>query len=233
MKTRSMQCALILLVGLSCLKASMACSPPPDASLFKNYTEHAKVFLGTIEGKSAVGTDTYNVRVVEAFKGLDRAKTNGVMPEAFNISGQCGFDVPKPGTLVLIFMNDGDVVSSTSGSRFVWRETEQSEAHLNPTFDDLVILRRMLGFRWPAVPDEDTAIHLAMKAMIPVFGKTAVSRGMPYKAVFDGTKPAFEDRVWQVRGTRRCDDSSRPCRDVVLRATINRWSGDLVRVYSD
>jgi len=234
MKTPPIECALISLIGLCCLKASIACSPLPDASVFKSYTEHAKVFLGTIEAKSALGKDTYDVRVDEAFKGLaDRGKPRSVISVAFNIRGPCGFDAPNLGSRVLMFMNDGDVVSSTSGSRFIWRETEQSEANLNPSFDDLVLLRRMLGFQWPAVPDEETAIHLAMKAMIPVFGKQAVTRNMPYKATFDEGKPTSEDRVWQVRGTRRCDGSSKRCRDVVLRASVNKWSGDVVRVHSD
>ena len=233
MKTRSIEYVLISLIGLCCLKASIACSPLPDASVFKSYTEHAKVFLGTVEEKS-VGKDIYNVRVDEAFKGLTGGdKPNGVISVGFNIKGQCGFDAPKQGGRVLVFMNDGDVVSSTSGSRFIWRETEQSEANLNPSFDDLILLRRMLGFKWPAVPDEETAIHLAMKAMIPVFGKKAVSRSMPYRAIFDEGKSTSEDRVWQVRGTRRCDNSSKPCRNVVLRASINKWSGDVFRVYAD
>ena len=234
MKTQFMQRALLTLIGLGCLNTSIACSPAPDASLFKSYTEHAKAFLGTIERKSAVGKDAYDVRVDEAFKGLpDRGKWGGVISVAFNIRGQCGFDAPSPGSLVLVFMNDGDIVSSTSGSRFIWRETEQSAPNLNPSFDDLVVLRRMLGFRWPAVPDEDTAIHLAMKSMIPVFGKEVVSRNMPYKATFDGGKPASEERLWQIQGTRRCPDPSKPCRESVLGASINKWSGDPVRVYSD
>ena len=41
-------------------------------------------------------------------------------------------------------MNDGDVVNVTSHSRLIWREAEQKEAHLNPTMDDLVTLRRMI-----------------------------------------------------------------------------------------
>jgi len=129
-------------------------------------------------------------------------------------------------------MNDGDAVSSTSGSNFIWREAEQSEAHLNPVWDDLVVLRRMLGFRWPVVPDEETAVHLAIKAMIPVFGKEAVSKNMPYKARFQGDKPAIEERVWQVEGARHCDEPSKRCCGRVLRATISKWTGDLIRVSS-
>ena len=129
-------------------------------------------------------------------------------------------------------MNDGDVVSSTSGSNFIWREAEQSEANLNPVLDDIILLRRMLRSRSSVVPDEETAVHLAMKAMIPVFGKEVVSKNMPYKARFQGDKPTYEERVWHVEGTRPCDDRSKRCRGGVLRATIDKWSGDLIRVTS-
>jgi len=129
-------------------------------------------------------------------------------------------------------MNDGDVVSSTSGSRFIWSESGQSEANLNPSLDDLVLLRRMLGFRSPVVPDEETAVHLAMKAMIPVFGKDAVSRNMPFRASFLGDGPLPAERVWQVEGTRHCDQASRRCRGRVLGATLDKWTGDLIRVTS-
>jgi hypothetical protein len=88
----------------------------------------------------------------------------------------------------------------------------------------------MLGFRYPAVPDEETAVHLAMKSMIPVFGKEAVSKNKPYRARFQGDEPTAEDRVWRVEGTLRCDDSSKRCRGRILRATINKWTGDLIRV---
>ncbi len=233
MNTKSMHGFLIVLIGLCGATAAFACSRPPDTSLYKDYTEHAKIFLGTVQRKSALGKDTYDVRVDEAFKGFpDQDKLGASIPVAFNIKGQCGFDAPKQGSRVLVFMNDGDVVSSTSGSNFIWREAEQSEAHLNPVWDNLVVLRRMLGFRWPAVPDEETAVHLAIKAMIPVFGKEAVSKNMPYKATFQGDKPAIDDRVWQVEGTRHCDKPSKRCRGRVLLATINKWTGDPIRVSS-
>jgi len=233
MKIKAMHGFFVVLMWLCGATAAFACSLPPDASLYKNYTEHAKVFLGTVQRKSALGKDTYDVRVDEAFKGFPKEdKLSGSIPVAFNIRGQCGFDAPKQGSRVLVLMNDGDVVSSTSGSSFIWREAEQSEAHLNPVWDDLVVLRRMLGFRWPAVPDEETAVHLAMKAMIPVFGKQAVSKNMPYKARFQGDEPAIEERVWQVEGTRHCSEPSKRCRGRVLRATINKWTGDLIRVSS-
>lgn len=230
MKIKAMHGFFIVLIGLCGVTAAFACSPPPT-SMYKNYTEHAKVFLGTVQQKSALGEDTYDVRVDEAFKGFpDENKLSASIPVAFNIRGQCGFDAPKPGSRVLVFMNDGDVVSSASGSSFIWREAEQSEAHLNPVLDNIVILRRMLGFRWSAVPDEETAVHLAMKAMIPVFGKEAVSKNKPYSARFQGDKPTIEERVWHVEGTLHCDDSSKRCRGRVLRASINKWTGDLIRV---
>jgi|GEM_PF-5985428 len=234
MKITAMHGFFVLLMGLCGATAAFACSPLPDASLYKNYTEHAKVFLGTVQRKSALGKDTYDVRVDEAFKGVSKEdKSSGNIPVTFNIRGQCGFDAPKQGSRVLVFMNEGDVVSSTSGSTFIWREAEQSgTAHLNPVWDDLVFLRRMLGFRWPAVPDEETAVHLAMKAMIPVFGKEAVSKNKPYRARFQGDKPTYEERIWHVEGTRHCDEPSKRCRGQVLRATINRSTGDLIRVSS-
>lgn len=233
MKIKAMHGVFIVLIGLCGATAAFACSPPPDASLYKNYTEHAKVFLGTVQQKSALGKDTYDVRVDEAFKGFPgENKFSGSIPVAFNIRGQCGFDALKQGSRVLVFMNDGDVVSSTSGSNFIWREAEQTEAHLNPVWDDLVVLRRMLGLRWLAVPDEETAVHLAMKAMIPVFGKEVVSKNKPYRARFESAKPAIEERVWRVEGTRHCDEPSKRCRGRVLRATINKLTGDLIRVSS-
>ncbi|MEO8185801.1 MAG: NTF2 fold immunity protein [Burkholderiaceae bacterium] len=233
MKIKVMHRFFIVLIGLCGATAAFACSLPTDTSPYKNYTEHAKVFLGTVQQKSALGKDTYDVRVDEAFKGFpDKDKLGGDIPVAFNIRGQCGFDAPKQSSRVLVFMNDGDVVSSTSGSSFIWREAEQSEAHLNPVLDNLVLLRRMLGFRWPAVPDEETAVHLAMKAMIPVFGKEAVGKNKPYKARFHEDKPTDEERVWHVEGTRHCDEPSKRCRGRVLRATINKWTGDLIRISS-
>jgi len=233
MKIKALHGFFVVLMWLCGATAAFACSLPPDTSLYKNYTEHAKVFLGTIQRNAGVPKDTYDVRVDEAFKGFpDLDKSSASFPVAFNIRGQCGFDAPKQGSRILVFMNDGDVVSSTSGSNFIWREAEQSEAHLNPVWDDLVILRRMLGFRYPAVPDEETAVHLAMKAMIPVFGKEAVSKNKPYRARFQGDKPTAEDWVWRVEGTLRCDDSSKRCRGRVLHATINKWTGDLIRVSS-
>ncbi|MEO5880989.1 MAG: hypothetical protein ABIQ06_01100 [Caldimonas sp.] len=233
MKSSATPRALAVLIGLCGATAALACSPLPDASLYKSYTEHAKVFAGTVQRESALGRNTYDIRVDETFKGVPESDTPGAsIPVTFNIAGQCGFDAPKQGSRVLVFMNDGDVVSSTSGSRFIWSESEQSEANLNPSLDDLVVLRRVLGLRLPVVPDEETAVHLAMKAMIPVFGKDAVGKNMPYRASFRGEASRPAERGWHVQGTRRCDRASTPCKGRVLRAVIDRWSGDLVRISS-
>ena len=68
---------------------------------------------------------------------------------------------PKENGTILVFMNDGDVINVTSHSWFIWREAEQTDAHLNPVMDDLVVLRRMLfpKNQGGIVPDEDTALQ--------------------------------------------------------------------------
>jgi len=86
-----MQRGLTVLIGLCGATAALACSLLPDTSLYKSYTEHAKVFAGTVQRKSALGKDTYDIRIDEAFKGVpDRDRPGASVPVAFNIAGQCG-----------------------------------------------------------------------------------------------------------------------------------------------
>ena len=215
---------LSVMVGLCSLMVAAdarACSFI-RASMQARYSKHAKVFLGTIQDKSAAHKNAYNIRVDESFKGIpEKGKSGGIISVLLSIREQCGFDEPKKGTKFLIFMNDGDVVSQTSGSMYIWPEAEQAEAHLNPMMDDVVLLRRMLfgdDAPKPVVPDAETAVHLAMKAMIPLFGREAVTRNKPFKAVFMEDKPNYEDRVWRVEGAG------------TLSADINKWTGDVVRL---
>ncbi len=213
-----------------------ACSFRP-MSMHAKYDKHAKIFLGAVQGKSATQKDAYNFRVEEAFKGIpEKSKFSGIVSVMLNIRGQCGFDEPKKDAKFLIYMNDGDVVSQPSGSMFIWPEAEQVEAYLNPMMDELVLLRRMLsgeGVPIGIVPDADTAIHLAMKAMIPVFGSEAVKKNKPFKAVFMENNPKHEERVWRVEGSFHCpQESTGHCMGGVLRADINKWTGDVARVLS-
>lgn len=237
MRSRVLCRLTVVLIGFWCVLATvevLACSLPPS-SLYEKFNVHERVFLGTIEGESITDKNTYALRVDEFFKWNAKRKTKiENIAVAFSIREQCGFDVLKKGDRVLIFMNRSDVVSTISGSRFIWRESDQSVAALNPVLDDIILLRRMLSQQSAAVvPDEETAVHLAMKAMIPVFGKEAVAKNKPYKAVFLGDKPTYEERVWHVKGTRFCEDKSKNCVGwEVLGAEIDKWSGEVTRVFS-
>jgi hypothetical protein len=133
-----------------------------------------------------------------------------------------------------VFMNDGDVVSTTSGSRLVWREAEQKEAHLNPVIDDLMTLRRMLspGNREGIVPDEDTALHQALKVLIALHGRAEVARHMPFKATYLANSPDPDGRVWRIEGTPDCGNpKAKACSESSYGVEVNRWSGDVVRVF--
>ena len=211
---------------------SRACSPAP-ISLYEQYGRHAKVFVGTIRVEPA-SAGAIEVYVDEPFKGFPKeGKWDRRVPVLFDIGTMCGFKKPKKGDRFLVFMNDGEKVSHTSGSWLIWKESNQGDAHLNPVLDELILLRQMLSPPVLAVvPDEETAIHLAVKAMIPVFGKEAVAKNKPFKAVFVGEKPTYEERVWHVDGTLPCKDQAISCRGGVLRAKINRVSGGIVRVSS-
>lgn len=215
-----------------------ACSPAM-LSLHEQFSTHSKVFLGTVRERirePAPGQAVYAIFVDEAFKGLPgMGKGAGEIEVTLSESEQCGLGkAPKNGR-ILVFMNEGDVVNATSRSRLIWREAEQKEANLNPVMDDLVTLRRMLSPRNQEgiVPDEDTALHQALKVLIPVLGRAEVSRQMPFKATYLAHGPRSEDRVWRVEGTPDCrSGKAKPCRDGSHGADVNRWSGDVVRVFS-
>ena len=203
-----------------------ACSPA-QVSLYEQFSKHSRVFLGTVRERikeSAPGQGVYTVLVDEAFKGpSDKGKPGGEIAVTLSESEQCGLGRPKKGGRILIFMNDGDVVNVTSHSRLIWQEAEQKEANLNPVMNDLVTLRRMLFPKSQdgVVPDEDTALHQALKVLIPVFGRAKVSKQMPFKVTYFANKPNSDDRVWRVEGSNGS-----------FGADVNRWSGDVVRVFS-
>jgi hypothetical protein len=226
---RKILSVLVGLCGPLAAADARACSFIHE-STYAKYSKHARVFLGTIQDKSAAHKDVYNIRIDESFKPKN-GKFDGTVPVRLSIREQCGFDEPKRGTRFLIFMNDGDVVSQTSGSMFIWQEAEQSEALLNPMIDTVVLLRRMLsgeGVPGAIVPDAETALHLALKALIPVFGREAVTKNMPFKMALIKGKPA--ESVWRVKGSYSCPkESAGHCAGVLLSADINEWSGDVVR----
>jgi hypothetical protein len=226
---------LAFLVALP--KMVQACSPA-EVSLYEQFTNHSKVFLGTVRGKiktPAPGQGVYTVFVHEAFKGLPgKGKWGGEIHVTLSENEQCGLGVPKKNGKILVFMNDGDVVNVTSHSWLIWREAEQSEASINPVMDDLVTLRRMLfpKNQEGIVPDEDAAIHQALKVLIPVFGRTEVSKQMPFKATYVANGAKNDDRVWRVEGTPNCaGNKSGRCRTGPYTADVDRWSGDVVRVF--
>ena len=216
-----------------------ACSPAP-ISLYEQFSRHSTVFLGTVKERikePAPGRGVYTILVDEAFKGsTDKSKQGSETEITLSEREQCGLGTPKKNSRILVFMNDGDVVNVTSHSRLIWLETEQKEAHLNPVMDDLVTLRRMLfpKNQKGIVPDGDAAVHQALKALIPLFGQTKVSQQMPFKATYLANKPNSDDRVWRVEGTRNCPNSKpEHCRAGIYVVDVNRWSGDVVRVFTN
>ena len=216
----------------------LACSPA-QVSLYEQFSKHSRVFLGTVRERikePVPGQGIYTVFVDEAFKGLpDKGKGSGEIEVRLSESEQCGLGRPKKNGRILIFMNEGDVVNTTSHSRLIWLEAEQKEANLNPIMDDLVTLRRMLfpKNQEGIAPDEDTALHQGLKVLIPVFGRAEVSRQMPFKATFLANRPTSEERVWRIRGTPNCPNKkTEPCRKGSYGADVNKWSGHVVRVFT-
>jgi hypothetical protein len=216
----------------------LACSPG-EVSLYEPFSKHSKVFLGSVRERTkdaASGQGIYTIFVDEVFKGVpNQSKGGSKIAVILSENEQCAVGTPKETGKILVFMNDGDVVNATSHSSLIWREAEQTETHLNPVMDDLVILRRMLfpKHQGGVVPDEDTALHLALKALIPVFGRVEVSKHIPFKVTYLADKLHSEDRVWRVVGTpNRQNNKSSHCRSGNFGAEINRWTGDIVRVFS-
>jgi hypothetical protein len=208
-----------------------------DVSLYEQFGTHSKVFLGKVTGRikdAASGQGLYTIFVDEIFKGLsDNDKREMVV--TLSETEQCGLGKPEKNGRILVFMNDGDVVNTTSHSWLIWREAEQTEAHLNPVMDDLVTLRQMLfpKHKGGVVPDEDTALHQALKALIAVFGRTEVSSNMPFTVTYLEERPTAEERVWRIEGTPACPDKkTQHCRLRRYGAEVDRWSGHVVRVFS-
>lgn len=227
-----------IIVGSLAASSAHACSPLPDVTLFKYFSEHAKVFYGTVKGKSSqkdVPENTFDVVVNETFKGLpEKGKWGGIIAVTFNVNGQCGLGVPENGAQILVFMNDGDLISSTSGSRLVWQEGAKAAPFVNPTMDDVVLLRHFVKPLPPlgVVPDEATAIHLALKVLLPVYGKEEVQKNWPFKVSRAPQNPKGYDGVdWIVSAGRICSKGSLGCR-AVWNVEINQWTGDVQRVRS-
>jgi len=222
---------LVALPGLG-----QACSPA-STSLYEQFSKHRTVFLGTVRERirePAPGRGVYKIVVDESFKGLaDKGTPGGEIEVTLSENEQCGLGRANKNSRILVFMNDGDVVNVTSHSRLIWLEAEQKDANLNPIMDDLVTLRRML---FPknhkgVVPDNDTALHQALKVLIPVFGRANVSKQMPFKATYFANKPNSDDRVWRVEGTGNCPSpATERCRNGRYVVDVNRWSGEVVRV---
>jgi hypothetical protein len=216
----------------------LACSPA-RISLYEQFNKHSKVFLGTVGQRikdAAPGLGIYRIVVDEGFKGLaDAGKSAGVLDVTLSETEQCGLGRPEKNDRILIFMNEGDVVNVTSRSRLIWREAEQQEARLNPTMDDLVTLRRMLFPNNQAgiVPDEDTALHQGLKVLVAVFGLAEVTMRMPYKVTYLAEQPGVDERVWRIEGAHDCRNGKpEHCGPGRYGADVNRWTGDVVRVFS-
>ncbi len=230
----------VWLVAMAVLLATLpgigqACSLA-DVSLYEQFGTHSKVFLGTVKERikdAASGQGLYTIFVDEIFKGLsDKDKQEMVV--TLSETEQCGLGKAEKNGRILVFMNDGDVVNTTSHSLLIWREAEQKEAHLNPVMDDLVTLRRMLfpKHQGGIVPDEDTALHQALKVLIAAFGRTEISSNMPFKVTYRADRPTSQ-HVWRIEGTPACPDKkTQHCRLRRYGAEVDRWSGDVVRVFS-
>ena len=214
--------------------AAQACSFAPK-STYDYYNEHSKVFVGTVaQGPDEKGG--YKVKVNEAFKGFDdKNELSDTMDVVFD-TDWCGFDKQEKGSKLLIFMNEGEKVSHTGGTIPIWQVEDQTKAETN--LYRVILLRQMLdpdhkGIPKGAVPDEETAIYLAYRAMVPVFGKEAVSGNAPYKAVLTKEKEEgsdYEEEVWHIMGTSKCDMQKDSCENRSPQVKIHKWSGKVLKV---
>ena len=213
-----------------------ACSPALT-NLHEQLERHSTVFVGSVGERVRVpasGRGTYTIVVDEVFKSTaDKAAPGRALEITLSENEQCGLGAPKKNAKILVFMNDGDVVNTTSHSRLIWSEAEQKAARLNPVMDDLVTLRRMLfpKIQDGVAPDEATALHQALKALIAVFGQAKMSEQMPFTVTYlpDARKNA--EGVWRVQSSRKCPKGTERC--PVYGADVNRWTGDVVRVFTD
>jgi hypothetical protein len=225
-----------MLAGSSVGSEAVACSLAP-ISLLEQFSKHAQVFHGRVRGKSSrkgAPEHTYDVLVEEAFKGLPRdAKPALSLAVTFAIGAQCGFEAPKKDARVLVFMNEGDIVDSTSGSGFIWQEILQPEPHLNPRMDQLILLRQFVNPHPPygVVPDEATAIHIALKTLLPIVDREALQAQWPLTVLKPPAERGSYDGVdWRVRGTLRCKAGRPGCPKEPLGVDGNQWTGDVARV---
>jgi hypothetical protein len=115
------------------------------------------------------------------------------------------------------------------GARFCAPGAASTSAHLNAASPEIQCPKNEKGI----VPDDDTALHQALKVLIPVFGRANVSKQMPFEATYFANKPNSDDRVWRIEGTRNCPNSkAEHCRKGRYSVDVNRWSGDVVRVFT-
>lgn len=231
--------AFVLPLALTLLaSASHACSLAP-ASLYEQYSKKDKVFVGIVKERlrdGEAGYGVYRMAVREAFKGMgEKGKTAGEVTVTIGENAQCGLGKPEAESKILVFMNDGESLLTSSGSRLVWDEMTQPKAFLNPVLDQIVTLRRMLsaGTASPIVPDAATAHHQALKVLLPVFGQATVDKNMPFEITFLDDKASADERVWLVEGTFRCKHTPKGhCVGGVLSAKINKWTGAVVSASS-
>lgn len=252
---------LMLALLLTASHVAMACSPVPR-SLYEHFSAHSKVFLGTVQERvkdAKPGQGVYKIAIEEDFKGSsdkegwadiyktavednhkgfsDKDMWDGIVEVTLSVDEPCGLGEPLKRSKILVFMNDDDVVNITSGSFLIWSEAEQNEASLNPMMDRVLELRHMLfpKLSTAIVPDEDTAVHLALKTLIPIYGAAEVSKQMPLKAALMADKRNRDGQVWRVEGTRNHCPQHKPevCHLETHNVEINKWSGDVVRVYTD
>lgn len=234
----TLRCIMLLALVFLGNVPAQACSLAP-VSLYEQYSKKDKVFIGIVKERlrdAAEGHGVYRLAVREAFKGLpERGKWGGEIEAIIGENAQCGLGKPEKESKILVFMNDGDVILTSSGSRLVWDEMTQPKAFLNPVMDQIVTLRRMLGAAtaFPIVADAATAHHQALKVLLPVFGQATVDKNMPFQIKFLDDKETADERVWLVEGTFRCEHRPKGhCVGGVLSAKVNKWTGDVVDVSS-
>lgn len=223
-------------VILSISRAVQACSLLPK-STYDYYNQHSKVFVGTVEeGPDEKGS--YKVRVNEAFKGFDEKNEFNALTDVIFDTDWCGLGKQEKGAKLLIFMNDGERVSHTGGTFPIWQVEDQTKAETN--LYRLILLRNMLdpdnkGLPKAPVPDEETAIYLAFKTMIPVYGKEAVSKHVPYAAKLIKQKEEgsdYEEDVWHIVGKSSCESQKDSCENMSPQVKIHKWSGKIMKVYT-
>ena len=72
------------------------------------------------------------------------------------------------------------------------------------------------------MPNEETAIAIAVAVWSPIYGKDKIVQERPYKAKLEGN-------IWYVKGTLNCPGSVR-CLGGVAEIEISKDSGKILRV---